>query len=252
MVALEQFYLLWLAAYGICLFIFSGNQGKGYGRAERVMAALTFAFCLGSLGLWIWDNGKFMGMGWRITTGTLVVYSAQTELPLQLPLYASFLALGMLLYWAVRQKIFQAYFYLALVFLALSAGLTGHSRLYKTILIALVFIPLSRGYRLPDYQALRFLAYCGRRAYSIYLVHAIIGIAFLSLTWRITAKSAWLALPLTLGAIVLSLLAGFVFYRLVELPCHNISRSVEYRRRLAATGVEPVIVTNERAPASAI
>ncbi len=251
MVSLEQFYLLWLGVYALCLLPFGRAGGKEYGRAERVMASLTFLVCLASLALWVWTEGTLAngGLAWHMAHGTLEVRLMQIEAPLQLPLYSAFLALGMLLYWARRQNLFAGYFWVALLALVLAAAFTGHSRLCKAIVAVCIFLPLARGARVPDNRIFRFLAYCGKRSYSIYLIHPIAGIAFISLTWRLTVKSDWLAIPLTLIAVVVSLIASSIFYRFIEVPCQNKSRTVAYRRKTAAVS-KPQAVNGYANPSS--
>jgi peptidoglycan/LPS O-acetylase OafA/YrhL len=236
MVTLEQFYLLWLFLYSICLFVFWQNRGKGYARAEYTMFCVTSIAFAGSLSLWVWNDGFLPGthFGWHMTAGHLYVLHDGMRFPIQVPLYSAFLGLGMLLYWSIRQRIFRPYFWIALVLLFAAAVDANVSLLWKSVLTALIFIPLARGARLPDCAVLRLLAYCGKRSYSIYLIHPIVGVAFISLTWRLTAKSEWLAFPLVLLAMVLSVAGALVFYKYVELPFQAKSRNVEYRKKRGA------------------
>jgi peptidoglycan/LPS O-acetylase OafA/YrhL len=236
MVTLEQFYLLWLFLYGICLCVFWQNRGKGYARAEYAMFGLTFIACVASLCLWVWNDGIFPGTqtGWHMTAGHLYAMHNGERSPIQVPLYTAFLGMGMLLYWSIRQRVFRPYFWVALALVFIAAFTTNISLLWKSVLTAFIFIPLARGARLPDCAVLRFLAYCGKRSYSIYLIHPIVGVAFLALTWRLTAKSAWFAIPLALLAMVLSVAGALVFYKYIEMPFQAKSRSVEYRKKRAA------------------
>ena len=52
MVSLEQFYLIWLGLYAVALAAVGRGHGKGYARAEKLMAFVTFAACMASLSMW--------------------------------------------------------------------------------------------------------------------------------------------------------------------------------------------------------
>jgi peptidoglycan/LPS O-acetylase OafA/YrhL len=218
MVTLEQFYLVWLAVYSVCLACFGrGNRDGTYGPAERVMVGLTFAACLASIAF----------------------YATGTEPVFKLPRYAGFLTLGMLLYWAARQNVAPAAFLIAVAGVMAAAVLTGYSRLFAALVTCAIFLPLARGFRVPDNALVRGLAFCGKRAYSIYLVHAVVGMRFLSIARRLAAGREWLAVPLLFAALVLSVLAAIIFYRYVERPFQERARRVEYRRPAERPAPEP-------------
>jgi peptidoglycan/LPS O-acetylase OafA/YrhL len=237
MVTLEQFYLIWIALYAISLRVFGRNSAKGFGRAERAMAFLTFAVALLSLALWqpCCANVRQLGLYWQMSPSGNAIFIADAPVYVQLPFFAVFMAVGMLLYWAIRQKLLRGYFIVAVAALLLSAITTNDSRLWRALITSCLFVPLAHGARLPNNMLLRFLRYCGQRSYSLYLIHGIVGVAFISLTWRLTLKSDWFVLPITFVALVLSILASIVFYRYVELPCQVKSRSVAYRGKTGAT-----------------
>lgn len=66
-------------------------------------------------------------------------------------------------------------------------------------------------------KMLKPIAWLGRRCYSIYLVHYPITIAISSAAFHNDSKSAWFTLLIVVPAcVVVSLLAGGLFYRLVE------------------------------------
>lgn len=230
MVTLEQFYLIWLGFYAICIGIFGRNNGKGYARAERAMAFLTFSACIGSLSLWN------MGL--------------EHEMQWQLPLWGTFLTLGMLLYWAIRHNFSSLYFWLVLPAILATGIYSDTYKMYKALITVAIFIPLARGARLPDNVVIRFLAFCGKRSYSIYLIHSIAGIAFISMTWKLTAKSDWLAFPILIGAVIVSILASMVFFRYVEVPCQSKARTVEYRRKSPADEAAGKALEREPLPVS--
>jgi len=207
MVSLEQFYLLWMACYTICRGIF--GRGAGYGRAERAMIVVTFLACIGSL----------------------VLLVENVKMKMELPLFTVYLTLGMLLYWSIRQNVYSALFWVAWGLLFAGFLYNGNPRMIKALIVAMMFIPLAKGYRAPDCLAIRVLSYCGKRSYSIYLIHSIAGMFFLRLTWRLTEKSDWMALPLSAAAFAVFIAAAMIYYRYQELPCQARAQRVSYRRR---------------------
>jgi peptidoglycan/LPS O-acetylase OafA/YrhL len=233
MVSLEQFYVTWVLLYAVCLKALGRQRGAGNGRAERVMSFLTFVCCLISLMMWIQPDFRLPGtsLGWRVEDRSFsFVWGENGQRNVELPLYLVFLTYGLLLYWAIRQRSFSPYFAAACLALLIGAFATNISYLWKALVTTLIFLPLARGARLPEIGVLRFLRYCGQRSYSMYLIHPIAGVAFISLTWKLTNKSHWLAVPLTLGAIVVSIGASLLFFKFVEQPCQRKSRTIDYRR----------------------
>jgi peptidoglycan/LPS O-acetylase OafA/YrhL len=210
MVTLEQFYLIWLAFYALVrLLIRLGRVGPtGYGHPERVMAGLTFLACAGS------------------AAALMVGYNYRW----QLPLFAIYLTLGMLLYWALRQRFARPLFLAAVGLLAAVAIVTETSRPVTGLLTVAFLAPLARGYRLPKSVILRGLAYVGQRSYSVYLVHGIVGQRVFSLASKLGGRDDWVAFPLLAAGLIATLLAAMLFYRYVELPCREKARSVKFRR----------------------
>jgi peptidoglycan/LPS O-acetylase OafA/YrhL len=210
MVTLEQFYLIWLAVYALVrLTIRPGRVGPtGYGRQERVMAVLTFAACAGS------------------AAALMVGYNYRW----QLPLYTIYLTIGMLLYWALRQRFAWPPFIAAIGLLAAVAIDTKASRPYSALLTVAILAPLARGYRLPKSAILRGLAYVGQRSYSVYLVHGIVGQRVFSLASKVDSHGDWIAFPLLAAGLIATLLAAMLFYRYVEAPCREKARTIKFRR----------------------
>jgi peptidoglycan/LPS O-acetylase OafA/YrhL len=232
LVSLEQFYLLWLGAYAVCRFIF-GAGGEGYGRAETAMSWLTLAACLGS--------------------AALLMSEQHTQF--RLPRYAVYLSLGLMMYWAVRQGFARPQFIIGVLALAAVAVVTDKSRPIAGLLSVAILVPLARGLRLPGWSPLTWLAWVGRRSYSIYLIHPIVGLRVLSLSRMVPSEAPWVAPALIGLALVASLLAAEVFYRLVELPCQARARKVVYRRRgspPAPPAVNPEVTATHPSAASPV
>lgn len=212
MVTLEQFYLIWLAVYAVVRWLVgTGNGTTAYGRAEKVMAFLTCAACVGSAAAMMSGYND----RWR------------------LPLYAIYLTTGMMLYWAVRQRFAMSLFVVAVVTLAVTAVVTERSRPVAALLCIAILTPLARGYRLPKLGILRALAFVGQRSYSVYLVHGIIGQRVFSFASKLGGRGDWIAFPLLGVALVATLVAAMIFYRYVELPCRMKARTVQFRRSAA-------------------
>lgn len=208
MVTLEQFYLVWLVGYWICRKLLGQGTG-GYGPAEQAMAWLTLAAGLVSA----------------------IVLASDEWTRFRLPRYALYLSLGLMLYWCVRQRFARVPFVIGLVALAAVAVYTGKSRPIAGLASVALLIPLCRGWRLPSAAVLRFLALWGRRSYSLYLMHPIVGIRLLSFGKFAADGEPAVLLGVLAAAFVGTFIAAEVFYRLVELPCQARARQVNYRGR---------------------
>jgi peptidoglycan/LPS O-acetylase OafA/YrhL len=210
MVSLEQFYLCFLGIYALCLKVF-GQAAASYGKAERVLSWVSCAACLGSAAL----------------------VSLHIPTRVELPQYALYLTLGLLLYWALRTGFARVELALGLGALGvvIASTLGELSRPLAAVVGVTALAYLGRGHRLPSGPLTRVLGYCGSRSYSIYLVHAVVGIRVLTLARFLDLHAVW-TVPLLFGlACALSLLAAEVFFRSVEQPWQARARRVSYRTR---------------------
>jgi peptidoglycan/LPS O-acetylase OafA/YrhL len=238
MVVLEQFYLLWLGAFGLVL-LFPGTAHDPW-RATRVMAVLTLAGCLASAA-WVCHAYRM---------GEIGAFDGRFRLPRS----AVYLTLGMLLYWHVRGGMGRGLLAIAVI-AVLGVGIyTDRSQPYKALILAAVLVPLVRGWHWPAVWPVRALGFVGRRSYSLYLMHVIVGNRFL-MADAVRSRAGlgdWWAIPELVAAIGVSLLAAMVFYRLVELPMYRRALRVRYRRPepdLAARADYPDVVQTRRSRA---
>lgn len=207
MATLEQFYLLWVG----CFALVRWAGGLSTGAASR----------MGPLAL-----GVVLGSGWAF-----LFLGPET---LNLVRFAFYIALGFLLYGRVRLGLYR---WESAVAVAAVAGATvwfQHSRLLAALLTCGVLSALARGYRFPRWGLLHPFHYVGRRAYSVYLVHAVVGLRLLS-GYRFAADrfGDWAAVPAVVAAAGASLAGAAMFYRLIERPCQELARRVRYRRPAA-------------------
>jgi peptidoglycan/LPS O-acetylase OafA/YrhL len=210
MVSLEQFYLCFLATYALCLKLYGRTSG-GYGKAERMLARVTCVACLLSA----------------------AVVSLRIPTRVELPQYALYLCLGLLLYWALRAGFARIELALGLGALGLVIGCTlGElSRPLSAVVGVAALAYLGQGHRLPGGLLTRLLGYCGSRSYSIYLVHAVVGIRVLTLGRFLDPSAIWAVPLLFASACAVSLLSAEVFFRTVEQPWQERARTVSYRTR---------------------
>ncbi len=225
MVTLEQFYLMWLALFAISGLFFRENGKINADRLMRWMALLTFVAGVAA-GIWIMSRSSVAGDRPSTGEGSLHVFNA----PFKVTTYSFFLSLGMTLYWAVRNKFAQVPFFLLLLMLVVMLVYTNLSRTYAALITAMALVPICQGVRLPDWWAVRFLRFVGKYSYSIYLIHAVIGLRFLyTIDKKLQAQPEWIIIPMWFAAIGVSIVAALVFYVVVERPCLNLARKIEYR-----------------------
>src|SRR5262249_47119590 len=216
MVVLEQFYLLWLGAFGLVLLL--PGPAHDPWRATRVMAVLTGIGGLAATawGCFAYRAGGIGGLGGRFKLAKSAIY----------------LTIGMLLCLAPPGG-FGRWLLAIGVIAVLGVGVyTGRSQPYKALILAAVLVPLVHGWHWPDLWPVRALGFVGRRSYSLYLMHAIVGNRFLMLdaVRSRVGLSDWWAIAELVAALSVSLLAAMAFYRLVELPMYRRALRVRYRR----------------------
>lgn len=207
---LEQFYIVWILAFGVLAWIF-GPSTEHPSMAERTMVGWLSAGCIGSISIWVIDPSNKEGY-------------------LTILRFTGFLCLGVLMHWAVRRGFAWVPFLFCLMFLVGAAAYTGRSRLIAACVMVAILFPLVEGAKAPTWKVFRLLGVIGRCSYSIYLVHGMVGDRLAMGLKPLQAKVGDLAGPLLFGiSMVAGVLAGMIFYRLVEVPCQNWARSVRYR-----------------------
>jgi peptidoglycan/LPS O-acetylase OafA/YrhL len=128
--------------------------------------------------------------------------------------YGAFFALGFAAYLRKSARIGRGELLLYVVAGAVSCWLRGGA----VLLVAGLFPTLSIlvfDRRIPGLNAI------GRLSYSLYLIHIPIGGRVLNLATRLDMSSLWRQLAALSLALILSLAASYVLYRLVELPAQR-------------------------------
>lgn len=214
MVTLEQFYLIWLGLYALVRWLVPAGTGTTtYGPREWVMALLTLIGGLLSV--------------------TVVIGNWETHW--HLAGFGIYLTIGMLLYWAVRQRYQMWMFAIGVGAVLAIAIMTDadreRSRAIKGLIAVVIMSALARGYRTPKWKIFQGLSYIGARSYSFYLMHAIVGyrvFTFVALP-AIGGKGDWVAFPLLLAAIGLTFVVSLLFFKYVEAPCREMARRITFR-----------------------
>jgi peptidoglycan/LPS O-acetylase OafA/YrhL len=97
------------------------------------------------------------------------------------------------------------------------------------VVAILLWLLASGRLTLPRWAPLRWLAFFGVRAYSIYLTHYLVGARVLNLANHLPNLSPAGAVGLFVVAVAASLLFACLFYALVEVPLMSQARKVTYR-----------------------
>ncbi len=207
MATLEQFYLLWLVALAIARWAAPGDPVTAYGRAVAHLgpiALIVFAV----------SGSVFLGVG---------------SIDWQVPKVSFYIAFGILLYGCRCLGLYRWEFRAALVGMAAAAIGFQQSRLTAALIAAGLLYALASGAKFPRGPAFAVLRFVGKRAYSVYLIHAVIGMRVLTGFRYVAEFGDWVAVPLIVLAAVLSLAGAALFYDLIEAPCQSLARRVRYR-----------------------
>jgi peptidoglycan/LPS O-acetylase OafA/YrhL len=92
---------------------------------------------------------------------------------------------------------------------------------------------LASGHALPGWPPVRVFEAVGRWSFSIYLIHGWVLYRVINLSnhWRGTgALTDGVVIAFFLVGIGASLVAGYVYYRLVEQPVSRLARRMTYRQ----------------------
>jgi peptidoglycan/LPS O-acetylase OafA/YrhL len=207
LVVLEQAAVVGLVALAVAHLGAAGGDSERYRTAYTRMGPVALAL--------------FLGSG--------AVFLLAPSFPFTLPRFGFYISFGVLLYGRTRLGLFKWESTVALAVLIAVTVLTQHSRLTASLVTVGALSALARGVRFPSGFVFGALRYVGRRSYSVYLVHAIVGIRLLSLSKFLNGYGDWAVVPLIGVAAAASLAGAAVFYRWVEFPCQRLAGRFRYR-----------------------
>lgn len=206
MATLELFYVLWLA---------------GFALVWRAMPAGPNAYRTAV--------ARMGPVGLAVFFASAAAYFRLGPEAVHLFRYAFFIVLGVLLYGHARLGLYRWELRLAVVALAATTVGFQNSRPVAALVTAGVLYALARGARFPQGPLFGALRFVGARAYSVYLIHAIVGLRLLGGFRLVAPYGDWVAVPLVLAGAAASLAGAEGFHRLVERPCQRLARRVRYR-----------------------
>lgn len=208
-----QLHVLWATAFWVVRWaLLPNSNGRHHTRAMGVLQALVV---LATMASWWWAfapgdpaSGSDVTTGWR------------------LPAWFLYAGVGCISYWAVGRVLWRTTLLIFVVGLLAGAGVSSNPRATLAAVAAVVLFSISvRPVSLSGW-VWQPLSAVGRWSYSVYLVHGIVG-------YRVMTALSWggLTSPAVrfIGAVVASLAAGWIFYRLIEAPVLRWVGGIRYR-----------------------
>jgi peptidoglycan/LPS O-acetylase OafA/YrhL len=160
-----------------------------------------------------------------------LVYAAdlKAQFPIQgtfIPFWYSFY-MGCLLCWVLTRSIQEHFFYSAMGVMLLFFFCGDNVQIFTTSMVSLGIFYCIKQNKLHNFLSSFIFQYLGRISYSLYLVHWLVGIKFISLIsflFKEAPISPFLLFIISLGV---SIGAAEIFYRFVEQPCLLLSRKIK-------------------------
>jgi peptidoglycan/LPS O-acetylase OafA/YrhL len=176
---------------------------------------------------------------------------------LELQFYLVFVACGVVTWWTLSAEVNTIWFGLTLGGCVAAALATGSPAAWVAAGTGLGIYAAGRTGRIDTLLSGSVFRYLGRISYSFYLLHPLVGTNFIRVVQRVLSPDAplnpWLAAVLFVAAIVASVVASHLLYRLIELPSHRVSRRIRWSAAGAETleipGSRPIELDGNRAPA---
>ncbi len=159
-------------------------------------------------------------LGYIILLAAPLISSSGNFLPYWLPLFG--VGIVLFLYKSNQIKVFELCatsicFVLHLFFFN---GLVAASIAVASIFLILFMFSYSN----------RFLSFLGKFSYSVYLIHPIVGAAFVNVLSHYVA-GAFEKMLLVLGGLVITAVGSYIMYMAVEKPSKKISSKLGYNKR---------------------
>jgi peptidoglycan/LPS O-acetylase OafA/YrhL len=176
-----------------------------------------------------------------LTLGWLIVRSRLSQDPFPGLFFEHWylFQLGILACWALLGRIRSVWFGLYAAAVAGFLFVRWDIRTVLGLATAVSIFCVGKAGRLHDYFSWLPLQYLGRRSYSIYLVHTVIGSRVMNVMWRLTHGSP--SFPTTLVfiglALCATLLTAEMLYRWVEKPSVELAKRLKGRKEEAEATV---------------
>lgn len=159
---------------------------------------------------------------WHLVAGMVIALAAGFVIPLSVFSYAPLFVMGIAVCAYKTGRISREMFWGLLILSVGVSFLRGQEPIMPitglVTALAIVFL---------DYTS-PVTAFLGKISYSLYLIHVPIGGRIINLGGRF-ADSAWKVWALMLVALIVTLVASWIFYRLVEWPAQKLSKRIDYR-----------------------
>ncbi|MBA2368557.1 MAG: acyltransferase [Candidatus Protochlamydia sp.] len=153
----------------------------------------------------------------------------KAELPIEgtfIPFWYSFY-MGCLLCWILTKSIPEYFFYSAMGALLLFFFRGDNDQIFTTGMVSLGIFYCIKQNKLHTFLSSTIFQYLGKISYSLYLIHWLVGIkfiSFISFFFQGASIHPLLLLFLSLG---ISIGVAELFYRLIEQPCLLLSRKIK-------------------------
>ena len=219
-----QFIVVWAVLFGLVRYVLDESRWARFQpRGHAAMQALTLSFFFAT------TAAKAM----NLTNGSLVLHNAP------------YIAFGMVVYWVFHREM-NAGWIVPCILALLGMGIAAEEpKSYKILvacgLVALCQLTLASSFgrlgTFKDTAVGRFFAYCGRRSFSIYLIHGWIGIVAFYYGCNALERLGMLSGPAVLAmmpvGIAASIVGGALFYRYIECPVAARIAKIPYRTKCA-------------------
>ncbi|MBI5543236.1 MAG: acyltransferase [Deltaproteobacteria bacterium] len=155
---------------------------------------------------------------WPVALGSLFFFNLRAELDVWALYFFGSFFLGMAVQWALSGHLPRAAFFAYLALVIVAGLLEFRPRLLMSAAIAAILFFAARSNALRDRPRNKAVLWLGRMSYSVFLIHfpvwLLLNAVFVRMGW-VTPVTGLLAMPI---AWLLSIGAGWVFHRYVELP----------------------------------
>ena len=126
--------------------------------------------------------------------------------------------LGAMAWWALEGKIPRAHFWIFAGLIAVRLGMSWTMDLAIALAAGVAIYVAGRRGKLGTWLNLRPLQYLGRISYSLYLIHYPVSHLVVNLGYKLTGEAPVAAAFWIVLSLPLSVLAGHVMYRFIEVP----------------------------------
>jgi len=138
--------------------------------------------------------------------------------------------MGVIIWWTLKSQIISFWFWLYIFLIAVTTTTSQYKVQSIAILLISIIIYLAGKKDMYNLLNIKFIQYLGKISYSLYLIHAVIGMKFINIGYRINHSQVF-SIILFFGAFIVSILSAHIMYISIEKYSLKFTKTIKLKAK---------------------